>query len=142
MDIISAFQIKPTNQGGNELKDKTFDFIVKLLGCRNQLRINHWQTTSYAEHKMLDDLIGAVDSNTDLIAEAALGLFERPQINTMSTNISDMRIASTKFVLDEMCEELCHLIEEYKVTQFEGMITLLGDFCADLNKFKYLSTLE
>jgi hypothetical protein len=141
MDIFSSFQM-PSLEGGNELKEKTFCFLMKIMGCRNQLRMNHWQTTSFAEHKMTDELLGILDNHIDKIGECALGMFDRPQINTTSNNISDIRVASSKFVIDEICKGLCELTEEYKVTQFEGMISLLGDFEADINKFKYLSTLE
>jgi DNA-binding ferritin-like protein len=138
MDILSMSRIQPNE----DLKEKTFMFLVKMMGFRNQLRMNHWQTTSYAEHKMTDELLGVMDSNIDMVGEVALGLFERPQINTVSTNLSDIRIASSKFVLEEICKELQCLVEEYKVTSHEGMVTVLGDFCAEINKFKYLSTLE
>ena len=138
MDILSMSHIALNNG----LSENTFMFLVKMMGFRNQIRMNHWQTTSYAEHKMTDELLGVMDSNIDTIGEVALGIFERPQINTVSTNISDIRISSSKFVLDEICKELQNLIEEYKVTSHEGMITVLGDFCAKINKFKYLSTLE
>jgi len=31
------------------LHDKTFSFLVSLMGHRDQLRMNHWQTKSYAD---------------------------------------------------------------------------------------------
>jgi hypothetical protein len=142
MDIISGMNMASYGDSGNELKEKTFIFLIKLMGFRNQLRMNHWQTTSFAEHKMTDEFLGVLDSHIDLIGEAALGMFERPQINTMSTNISDIKIASTKFVLCEIEKDLYCLVEEYKVTNWEGMVALLGDFCAEVHKFKFLSTLE
>lgn len=133
---------KPVEPGDLSLKDKTFEFLVQLMGYRAQLRLNHWQTTSYAEHKMTDKLLEVLEENIDTIGEIALGLFERPQINSMSISVQDMRIASTKYILDEINKSLCSLVEEYKVTSHEGMITALGDLCAEMNKFKYLSTLE
>ncbi len=140
MDIISG--ILTTSYGEEGLKDKTFCSLMRLLGFRNQIRINHWQTCSFAEHKMTDELLGILDSQIDLIGECALGMFEKPQINTVSNNISDIRIASSKFILDEIDKEINQLIEEYKITSFECMISLLGDFSAEIKKFKYLSTLE
>lgn len=132
------------NTFGNQesLQEGTFSFIIKLMGYRNQLRMNHWQTESFSEHKLTDEILGSLDSYIDKIGEVSIGMFGRPQINTVSINLSDIRISSTKFVLDQMDQELSQLVECYKVTNFEGMISTLGDFSADIKKFKYLLTLK
>jgi len=80
----------------DDIKNKTFTFLIKLLGFKNQLRINHWQTKSYVEHKLTDFVIELLDKYIDSIGESALGIFERPKFNTMSTNISDIAIFPTK----------------------------------------------
>lgn len=126
----------------NDIKDKTFTFLIKLMGFRNQLRINHWQTKSYAEHKLTDSVIELLDKYIDSIGESALGIFERPKLNTISTNISDIAIFTTKWVLEKMCEETREMLAEYKVTEYESIINLLGELDAEIYKSKYLLTLE
>ena len=139
MELLSQFTMET---GDGDLKDLTFSFIIKVLGFRNQVQMNHWQTTSYAEHKLLDQIQDALNSHVDRLAESAIGIFERPQINTVSLNLSDNRMCPTKRLLEDLAKELDALTDEYKVTSHEGMVTILGDFQADVNKFKYLSTLE
>ena len=124
------------------LQEKTFDFLLNTMMYRDQLRMNHWQTTSYAEHKMTDDLIGALTGYVDSIGEVTLGIFGRPTITTKSCSISDINIFPTKKVLEKLEEEVKEMSAEYKVTEHDGVIDLLNGLESDIQKFKYLSTLE
>ena len=124
------------------LKEKTFIFLIKIMGYRDQLRINHWQTTSYAEHKWTDKMIGELDSLIDSMGEYALGVFERPQIQTTNNSITDINLRNSKSILDCVEKETLDLLQEYKITEMEGMIALLGEFDIIIKKYKYLSTLE
>lgn len=128
--------------GDDSLKSKSFGFLIKLMGLKNQLRMNHWQTHSYAEHKWTDKLLGLLDGHIDTIGESVLGVFGRPAITTQDLPLSDIKIMPSSKVLDLLCEENRCMIEEYKVTEHEGVLALLGELDADIKKFKYLSTLE
>ncbi len=123
-----------------DLKDSTFNFLIKVLGYRNQLRMNHWQTEVFSEHKMTDDLMEELDEKVDEIGEAALGIFGRPKISTQNNEITNITNIATKDIIDNIHRYLCELMEQYKETDYEGLISLLGDFCAEMDKFKYLST--
>ena len=141
MDILANFQLS-VSEGDEALKEKTFTFLIKLMGYANQLRFNHWQTTSYAEHKLTDEVLGTLTCYVDSIGEATLGAMGRPQINTTTLNISDMSLVGTKAVLDTLCSDVKEMLAEYKVTEFEGTIALLGELDADVQKFKFLQTLS
>ena len=124
------------------LQDQTFIFLVKLMGYRNQLRMNHWQTRSYAEHKATDKLMDELTDYIDQIGEAALGAFGRPKMNTVSTNISDISIASTDYILKCLNTDVLNMIEVYKDADQEGIFALLGELDAIIKKFIFLLTLE
>lgn len=47
--------------------------VDKLLGLQNQLRIFHWQTASYAEHKALGKAYEALDGLIDTFIESYMG---------------------------------------------------------------------
>jgi hypothetical protein len=40
---------------------------MKLMGYRDQLRMNHWQTFTYSEHKMTDELMEEIEEKVDEI---------------------------------------------------------------------------
>ena len=45
------------------------ELINKLLTFYNQVKILHWQTTSFAEHKALDGLYGDLSDGIDSFVE-------------------------------------------------------------------------
>jgi len=128
--------------GEESLQDKTFVFLVKLMGFRNQLRMNHWQTKSYAEHKLTDGVMASLTEYIDSIGEAALGTFGRPKFNTVSTNVQDISVASTDFILTLINDNTFQMIKDYKETEYEGILALLGELDADIKKFLFLCTLS
>lgn len=131
---------KEEPKGDNNLKDDTFNFLLKVLGYRNQLRVNHWQTEVFSEHKMTDDLMETIDEKVDEIGESTLGIFGRPKIEKQNTEVTDIKDISTKEIIENIHKDLCELVEQYKETEYEGLVSLLGDFCAEMEKYKYLST--
>jgi len=136
-DILVGISIQ-----SESLLDKTFIFLIKLMGYRNQIRLNHWQTKSFAEHKMTDQLLGVLDDYIDKIGEATIGAFGRPKINTMSTNIADIAIVSSEYVLNCINKDTLEMLECYKESDQEGIFALLGDFDGEIKKFIYLSSLS
>lgn len=125
-----------------QLQQKVFSYLVFLMGRRDQLRMNHWQTFSYAEHKTTDKIIKTISEYIDKIGETALGIFGRPKMISMSNTISDINIISTERVLEETCDETKALLEECIVTENTSIIILLEDMVIELDKFKYLVTLD
>ena len=140
MDILVSTSIN--GNGSDDLQMKTFTFLMSLMGYNNQLRMNHWQTTSYAEHKLTDDVMGSLTGFIDAIGETVLGTFGRPKINTVSTNISDIAISSTDYVLKCISEAVKEMVRIYKETEYEGIFALIGDLEGDVKKFLYLATLD
>lgn len=141
MDILADFRVS-VSTGDEGLKEKTFEFLIKLMAYRNQLRMNHWQTTSYSEHKWTDHLIEDLTESIDSIGEITLGALGRPQINSTNTIITDIAIAGSKAVLESICSDVKEMLAEYKVTEYEGTIALLGELDSTIQKYKYLETLS
>ena len=46
------------------------DIVSSLLTIRNQVKLYHWQTGSFARHKATDDLTAALDLNIDAFVES------------------------------------------------------------------------
>jgi len=128
--------------GNESILDKSFSYLISLIGYRDQLRINHWQTISYAEHKLTDEAISIISEYIDKIGEAVLGILGRPKINTRENSISDISICSTEYTLKCICDLNKEMISVFKETEYEGIFSLLGELEAEINKFTYLSTLK
>jgi len=139
---MNNFNLISTNISQIGIREKTFTFLIKLMECRDQLIINHWQTKSYAEHKWTDKLIKKLADIIDAIGEYTLGAYDRPMINITHNEITDINLKSSKSILDCLDAQSIEILQEYKILENEGMISLLGDLDVIIKKYKYLSTLQ
>ena len=59
-------------KGGKTRRNKSSggDIVTHLLTIRNQVKLYHWQTGSFARHKATDDLTAALDLNIDAFVES------------------------------------------------------------------------
>ncbi len=63
-------------------QDMLSDIIVKLLAYRTDIKMFHWQTKSFPQHKISDELLTSIDNLTDQLVEVLCGLYNfRPDIN-------------------------------------------------------------
>lgn len=123
--------------GVNEMIIKSF------LTIQNQLRILHWQTTSYAEHKALgnayEDLDGLVDSFVEVFAGSdrsilEVGSFECKCHSIDSVTPLDFMNSVEKFI----SESLSDAIPEERT----DLHNIKDEMLALVNKTKYLLNLK
>lgn len=53
--------------------DRGGDIVASMLTIRNQIKLYHWQTKSFARHKATDDLTAALDLAIDNFVEVYMG---------------------------------------------------------------------
>jgi len=135
-------QMVVTIIGGQNENDHMFSFIMDLMGYRNQFLMNHWQTTSYAEHKLTDSIVGDLDGFIDRLGENVIGTFGRPKINTVSSDICDIAVCSTLHVLNCIDKGIKDVMNDCKEECSEGLLSILGELDEAVKKFKYLATLS
>lgn len=89
--------------------------IRDLLQMQNQLRIFHWQTKSYAQHKALGKAYESLDGLIDAFVETALGRVEA----SFTNGNMDIKLFDTQEL------SICTAIDTYK--------TFLSDITRKLN---------
>jgi len=58
-----------------------FGYFLSLLA---QIKMYHWSTLSYAKHKALDDLHGALSEKSDTFIEAWMGRMKKQPVTKLS----------------------------------------------------------
>jgi hypothetical protein len=118
--------------------------IVNLVKLQNQLRVLHWQTDSYAQHKAFGK---AYDNMTDLIdslVEVHQGKYGKIMY---STPLSIDLVNIDEISIDEVLAE----VTDYLSAEFGGMVDAAKDtdclnirdsILQELNQLKYLLTLK
>ena len=98
------------------------DAIRDLLQMQNQLRVFHWQTKSYAQHKALGYAYESLDELIDTFVETALG---RQEANFSNGNI-DIKLFDSKEL------DICTAMDTYKAFLVEITTKLSPETDTDL----------
>jgi hypothetical protein len=117
--------------------------VTNLLTLHNQLKIHHWQTKSYAEHKALgrayDEFSGLIDEFIEVFMGKYGRIESRDGFKIELGNYKD--ISPTDFAdkyVDYLVNELPKSLEKSDTDLFN----IRDEMLAQLNKLKYLLTLS
>jgi len=118
--------------------------IVELLTLENQLKIWHWQTTSFAEHKALDKIHDSIEERIDMFIEAFQGKYARIKSEN-EFNIQLENYTSSDNIISFVNKNIEYLIGMDKGLE-EGyndeLLNIRDEIVSDLQKLKYLLTLK
>jgi DNA-binding ferritin-like protein len=117
------------------------DIVTHMLTIRNQVKLYHWQTGSFARHKATDDLTASLDEKIDEFVEVYMGKYGRPKVSgTIKLhNFSDT--AAKSFVAKETKYLTVELPKKVKTADTD-LLNIRDEILGDLNKVLYLFTLQ
>jgi hypothetical protein len=96
--------------------------ISYILGCLNQIKIHHWFTNSYAEHKALQKAYNNLDDIFDKLVEVYLGK------NGKDENIvSNYDISITGWSATEPLDKYYENMRNSLITYIRGILNPEGD---------------
>ena len=123
-----------------KLKEELVNLLLKLLII---VKIYHWKTKSYAEHKATDKLYSSLNEHIDKFVEVLLGK-NGTRLNMKGKNI-DIEDPSTTQEINKIIYEYRILLENKleKYIPLEGntdLYNIRDEILGDLNQFLYLLT--
>lgn len=74
----------PLDEETNKVNQITH-FVLKDTA---QIKLLHWQTHSYSEHKALDKLFKSFIEQTDALIESIMGIYGRPELSQAECSIA------------------------------------------------------
>jgi hypothetical protein len=117
--------------------------VTNLLTLHNQLKINHWQTKSYAEHQALG---GAYDEFSDLIdefIEVFMGKYGRIESRDgFKIELSNYKDLSPMDLCDKYVDYLVNELPKGLENTDTDLLNIRDEMLGQLNKLKYLLTLS
>ena len=132
---VSSQEYKDTSVSGKKSIDENF---VNLLLFQAQIKIMHWGTGSYAEHKAYGDTYESVDEGLDNLVESYQGYHGRIDFGGPFQFISFNDVDPDSW-LDTMIGCLNSLREEFTESDLQN---LTDELISDVSKLKYLLTLK
>jgi hypothetical protein len=111
---------------------------------RDQIKLYHWQTITYARHKATDDLIKELDENIDTFVEVYMGKYGRPNITRTTSTIVVKNMAdktASKFVRECLAYLQGPLTKSLKGGDTD-LLNIRDEMMGNLNQILYLFTLS
>ncbi len=116
--------------------------ITPLLTLHNTLRVHHWQTKSYAEHKALGKAYTALDPLIDQFVEVYFGKYGNINAKeNFKLSIENYSSGSCMDVIDEASKYLENLGNSLDETDSE-LLNIRDEMLSVLQQTKYLLRLS
>lgn len=112
--------------------------IKPMMNFRNQVKLYHWKTTSYARHKTTDKFLELFDEKMDRFVETMLGsrdLKVKDKFKLDFININDS--SATEYIKDFrkwLIESLPSSINEHET----DLLNIRDEILGDVNRMLYL----
>jgi len=87
---FNSFRKTMSDMPENGNMDKVNFLTHSVLKNTAQIKLLHWQTRSFSEHKALDELFNTFISLTDDLVESAMGKYCRPELSDKECTMSVM----------------------------------------------------
>jgi hypothetical protein len=116
--------------------------ITELLTLQNQLRIFHWATESYAEHKALGKAYEELDDLIDELIEVFQGKYARIKSKDGFNIKLDNYGGSISDFLDGNITYLTNMDKGLEEGYNDELLNIRDEMIAVLQKLKYLLTLK
>ena len=118
--------------------------VHKFLELLNMVKLYHWKTHSFSQHKATDELYGKLSENIDRFVEVLMGKSkQRIQMLDAKMRLYDL---DTKQELREHILEyrdfLINLDQVFHPRRDSDLFSIRDDLLADMNQFLYLWTFD
>ena len=143
-NINNKEKLNKTNSNNSKkhhkMKEELVNLLLKLL---IDVKIYHWKTKSYAEHKATDQLYETLNENIDKFVEILLGKDEaRLNMKGRAIEISDPQtIEQFKKIINGNKVLLEKKMGKYLIANSDtDLLNIRDEILGDLNQFLYLAT--
>ncbi len=116
------------------------ELLANIIQMQGQLKVLHWQTESFAEHKAFEDALDALMDRFDRIIEVYSGKYQRPKFGGVKQiSFADYENLKVDAFIEGMDD---FLTNAFMAEQDSELANVRDEARADLMKLKYLLTLK
>jgi len=120
------------------------EHIHFLLTLRNQLKLYHWQTKSYARHKAVDKILGELDTHIDSFVEIYIGKYGRPKLSAAQGTLKIRNL--TDAGATSLCKSAAIYMQKQLVKGLTAadsdLINIRDEMMGEMHQLLYLFTLK
>jgi hypothetical protein len=128
--------------GGVSANEK-MKIAKKFLEILDIVKLYHWKTNVFAQHKASDELHEKLSSSVDLFIEALMGKYQK-RIKSIQHLIQREPIGEKSFKkrIFAFRDFLVHLDKELDSNEDTDVLSIRDTMLADVNQFLYLMTFD
>ena len=121
--------------------------ILMFLQMLNTVKLYHWKTYSYAQHKATDELYSELNTNIDSFVETMLGKkgnrVNLTNVRSLPLNDYD-NVNSFKIKVDQYRTFLINMTNDdnLNLTNNSDLLNIRDEILGNINQFLYLLTLH
>lgn len=118
--------------------------IIKIFfHMSNNIKLYHWQTTSYAQHKATDELLSNISPLIDQFVEVYMGRYQRPKFQEeFMIRIEELTTDTLITLINEYISFLKKELPKYIKQSDTDLLNIREEILANFNKTLYLLTLN
>jgi len=125
-------------------KNKRNAYIVRMfLELLNMVKLYHWKTTSYAQHKATDELYERLNKHIDEFVEVLLGK-ENTRVRHVEKKLRLIDSGNTGGFKSHLYEfrEFLNNIDIHFGKKDGGLLSIRDELLVDMNQFLYLMSFD
>ena len=129
--------------------------IAPLLTIHNQIKVFHWQTRSFSEHKALDGAYESLEESIDEFVETYQGIFGRifaqdsflielknhEHSQTSPMGMEDCPMSNVPSTVNSWISYLKGLDQDEQINKHTDLLNIRDEMLGALNQLQYLLTL-
>jgi hypothetical protein len=133
---------KSTNRKKTTVSNDKKSHIVRVfIETLNLVKLYHWKTKSYAQHKATDELYEHLNEKIDKFVEVLLGKSEsRIHMVSQRIHLMDQNLKTFKEKIYEFRAFLVDMDQYFGTKQDTDLLSIRDEILADINQFLYLLT--
>ena len=127
------------------LENSKKSHIVKIfLEMLHMVKLYHWRTKCYSEHKATDELYSKLNEHIDKFVEVLLGK-DQSRVKMLESRIELLDIDNTRELKERIFEYRDFLTDMniyFDAKRDSDLLNIRDELLGDLNQFLYLLTLQ
>lgn len=116
--------------------------IAPLLKIQNQLRVFHWQTDSYAQHKAFGEAYESLNDTIDEFVEVFIGKYGKTRAKVSYKIELDNLTDDYHATIDTFISYLTDITNHIDQEKDTDLLNIRDEMLSTLNRLKYLLTLN
>jgi hypothetical protein len=115
--------------------------VVAMMTIRDQIKVYHWQTKSFARHEATDEFVTELDRLIDSFVEVYMGKYGRPKVSG-SIKLHNFSESAAKSFVTKQTAYLSKVLPRKLKSTDTDLLNIRDEILGLVNKTLYLFTLQ